>query len=104
MINVSDRRNGGVSMVFDETVTINDRTGATFRLSISTPTQARLSFELMRNSDFVTWRPSFWGGDWKVLDPGKISYSKGTVWYKRTSGDYRNGIMQPSDIRHLGGC
>lgn len=88
-------------MIFDEIVTISDSAGTTFHLTISTPTKVRLGLELLRNGGFTTWRPHIWGGDWEVEDAGQISCSKGKVWYRRSGGDFQNGLSQVSDIRHL---
>ena len=86
--------------MFGETVKIKDSSGHAFNVEISTPTMARLAFELARSGNFRTWRPSFWGGDWKALDLGSIRYSKGEVWYRRSGSDFGPGFVA-GDVRHL---
>jgi hypothetical protein len=86
--------------MFGETVKIKDSSGGSFRVRISTPTVIRLSFELWRNGDFRTWRPHAWGGDWKVVDQGSICYSSGEVWYRRSGGDFGDGVTA-GQIQHL---
>jgi hypothetical protein len=83
-----------------EAVKVKDNKGQVFRIDISTPSILRLDLELRRSGDLTTFRPSFWGGDWKVIDRGYIRYEKGEVWYRRSSTDFGSGFV-PGDVRHL---
>lgn len=86
--------------MFGETVEIKDSSNRTFQIKISTPTVTRLRFELARSGNFTTWRPHFWGGDWKVIDQGSIRYSSGEVWYRRSGTDFGPGFVE-ADVRYL---
>jgi hypothetical protein len=86
--------------MFGEKVKITDSGGRDFYINISTPSILRLGFELMRNGNSRTWRPHFWGGDFKVIDLDFIRYNHGEVWYRRSGTDIGPGFVE-GDVRHL---